>query len=263
MTTLNLPKKIKINLTQGYIEQDQWSAGNHEFEITPKDFLRFSKQDLKADDKRGNINALTNAKRAIDCQTDRVFFSIGIDPNKFPAVIESFIAKSKNLPKKDLPIRLRFLQAINFAPAKIIADARQIRHDLEHFYKRPSTDEVTSAIELAELFIQATESKLRAMMDFTITDTEKHSRNDGHLWESLYIKFNSEKGMFSIEGWVGKVKQRKFFIKNTSEEFYYLLKIAASFGSEEQEEIQDEVRDWIENIGHQIPRQHIKFETIF
>jgi hypothetical protein len=263
LTTLNLLKKIKINLTQGYIEQDQWSAGNHEFEITPKDFLRFSKQDLKTDDKRGSINALTNAKRAIDCQTDKVFFSIGIDPNKFPSVIENFIAKSKKLPQKDLPIRLRFLQAINFAPAKIIADARQIRHNLEHFYKRPSNDEVSRAIELAELFIQSTESKLRAMMDFSITDTEKYLQNEGRLWESLYIKFNSQKGVFSIEGWIGKVKQRKIYIKNTSEEFYYLLKIATSFGPGEQEEIQDAVKDWIENIGHPIPRQHIKIDTIF
>ena len=260
VTTLNLIKKIKIDLTQGYIEQDQWSAGDCEFEISPKDFLNFSKQDFKADDKHGNINALTNTKRAIDCQTDKVFFSIGLDPNDFPNTVESFISNAKNPPKKDLPIKLRFLQTIDFAPAKIIANVRKIRHDLEHFYKKPSNEEVSSAIELAELFIQATDSKLRTMTDFYITDIEKQSKSDGHVWDTVYIEYNSEKGMFSLQGWAGKDKQRKINIKNTSEEFYYLLKIATSFDYEE--EVQDAIKNWIKFIGHPIPRQHIKFETI-
>jgi len=257
MTTLETIKKIKIDLTHGFIEQDQWSAGDYEFEVSPTDFLRFSKQDFKADDKRGNINALTNAKRAIDCQTDKIFFSIGLDPNNFlNTAIEDFISKSGNPSKKDLPIKLRFLQAINFAPAKIIANVRRMRHDLEHYYKKPSNEKVSSAIELAGLFIQATDSKLRTMVDFGLTDQQKKENSEGHFWNSIWANYISEKGVFEITGYVGKVRQRKFIIKNTSAEFYYLLRIATSFHY--PEDVEDAVNDWIEFIGHPLPKQHFK-----
>ena len=260
LPTLNLIKKIKINLTSGYIDQDQWSAGECDFEISPKDFLNFSKQDFKANDKRGFVNALTNAKRAIDCQTDKIFYCIGLDPNDFPnSIIESFISNSKNPPKKDLPIRLRFLQAIEFAPAKIVADVRNLRHDLEHFYKKPTIELVSSSIELAELFIQATDSKLRTMTDFYFTDTEKHAKSDGHIWDSIYIKFESKKKLFSIEGYVGKEKQRRINIKNSTEEYYYLLKIATSFDYDE--DVLEAMKNWIIFLGHPIPRQQINFES--
>ena len=73
MTLLDIIKKIRIDLTQGYVHTDQWSAPYYDFEITPKDFLNYGKLDFKQNDKRGLINSLTNAKRAIDCQTKQNF----------------------------------------------------------------------------------------------------------------------------------------------------------------------------------------------
>lgn len=154
MTTLGAIKKVGIDLTHGVVQINHRCGGDYQFETTPKEFLNYCKQDFKSGDRKGNINALTNAKRAIDGQTDRLFFSIGLDPNNFPNnVVEEFISKSKNPAKKDLPIRLRLLQAINFAPAKIIANVRQIRNALEHYYISPSNEEVSDAIELA-LFLK-------------------------------------------------------------------------------------------------------------
>ncbi|MES2287819.1 MAG: hypothetical protein V4547_19180 [Bacteroidota bacterium] len=259
MTTLDAIKSIKIDLTQGLVEQDQSCAGSYEFEITPKEFLNYSKQDFKSNDQKGNINALTNAKRAIDCQTDKLFYSIGLDPNNFPNnIVEEFISKSKNSPKKDLPIRLRLLQAINFAPAKIVSDVRQIRHALEHHYKNPSDEEVSGAIELAELFIQATDSKLRNMVEFGLTDRPKSILSDGHIWDSIWFHYKSDADIFEVSWCLGKERQQTFTIENTSVEFYYILKIATSF--EYFEDTEDAVIDWLEFIRHPIPRQHIKID---
>ncbi|HLP49863.1 MAG TPA: hypothetical protein VK154_03205 [Chitinophagales bacterium] len=262
MTTLDVLKKIKLDLRKGCIEPDQWVQYEHDFEISPRDFLKFSKQDFKTNDKRGNINALTNAKRAIDCQTERILYSIGIDPKQFSnTIVEKFIQDSRNAPKKDLPIRLRLLQALGFAPAAITAGVRNLRHDVEHFYKKPTNDQVSNAIELAELFIQATDSKLRTMTHFYISDTDKKLKSDGHVWNSLHIEHTPHKNLFTIYSWLEKTKLKRIIIKNDTEEYLYLVKIAAL--ADNDEDVEDALKDWIKFINHPIPIDNIHFERIF
>lgn len=253
MTILELIKLIKIDFTQGVVIRGDGAVLDYPFEIKPKDFLDYSKQDFKSKDRRGNINALTNAKRAIDCQTDKVFYSIGLDPNDFPKAIEEFVLKSKNSPvKKDLPVKLKFLQAMGFAPAEIIAKTRLLRNKLEHFYEEPSKEEVSNAIELAELFILATGSKSKTVWDFSITDDDKKSKIDGHL----HVSFNNKKSLFNLQrSYTGK----KIQIKSTTVEFYHFLKIATSFDYDE--DVQDSVIDLVDLIGHPIPKNNIKIRT--
>jgi len=259
MTLLDIIKLVKIDFTQGLIEPDSGSAINYQLEITPKDFLGYSKLDFKSSDKRGNINALTNAKRAIDCQSDKIFYSLGLDPNNFPISIDEFICKSKNSPlKKDLPIRLKFLQALCFAPAEIIANARLLRNKLEHYYKRPSDEEVSNAIELAELFILATDSKLKDIWDFSITDIGKKDITEIHLKDCIYIRYNNKKSCFHIQCYAGKDERKEIEIRNTDTEFYFLFKIATSF--DYNEDIQEATIDLLEFIGHPIPSKNVKLE---
>lgn len=261
MTILDLIKAVKINFSHGIIERDSGSILDYQFPISPKDFLSFSKQDFKADDRRGNINALTNAKRAIDCQTDKIFSSLGVDPNDFPPIIEEFISKSNNSPaKKDLPLRLKFLQAMTFAPAQIIANARLLRNKLEHYYREPSDDEVANAIELAELFILATDNKLKDLWDFTITDEDKHSKSNGHLWDSVYVTYDTKRHCFNITAYIGKNDREEITIGNTHIEFYYLLKVATSFDYEQ--DVQDTITELLDAVGHPIPKQNICIESL-
>lgn len=261
MTFLDLTRAVRINFAQGVIERDSGTTLDYQFDISPKDFLSFSKQDFKTNDRRGNINALTNAKRAIDCQTDKIFCSLGLDPNDFPPVIEEFISKSNNSPtKKDLPLRLKFLQAMTFAPAQIIANARLLRNKLEHYYKEPSDDEVVNAIELAELFILATDNKLKDLWSFSITDEEKHSKSSGHLWDSIYVIYDDKRHFFNVRAYIGKDDKNEIAIENTNVEFYYLLKIATSFDYEQ--DVQDAVIELLQVVNHPIPKPNISIEIV-
>lgn len=52
MTLSELIKETKIDLTQIVLAIDQVSYLSHEFEITPKTFLNYSKQDFKLGDDR-------------------------------------------------------------------------------------------------------------------------------------------------------------------------------------------------------------------
>src|ERR1019366_719242 len=56
-----------------------------EFELMPDDYLRFAEEDVKARNKRGRVNAISNAKRAIDCQVHgllSIFFEDYSEINK-------------------------------------------------------------------------------------------------------------------------------------------------------------------------------------
>ena len=48
------------------------------FEIDPETFLDYAKEDFLSFDERGCINALSNVKRSIECQSDIIHFSFGI-----------------------------------------------------------------------------------------------------------------------------------------------------------------------------------------
>ncbi|GGK74636.1 hypothetical protein ACD591_06965 [Rufibacter glacialis] len=260
MTLLDLVLKVKINFKEGYIQPTNGGALRHNFEISPKEFLSFSKQDFKIDDKRGRVNALSNAKRAIDCQIDKIFWCFGMDPAKYPDAVNLFIKSSNNVSsRKDIKPQLMFLQAMGFAPASIIANTRNLRHKLEHYYKAPSYEQVSEAIDLAELFISATDSKL-VRWDYIITDNE-NLENDG-----VKVKFDADNYLFKIyeyrkkgDSTLSTDREEDITFKNNQVEFFHLMKIATSLDYET--DIQEALVDLLEFIKHPIPKQHIRIGT--
>jgi hypothetical protein len=118
------------------------------FEIDPKEFLEYSIQDCQSADSHGFINALSNVKRAIECQSDIIHFSLGI-PYK----------------KLNFPIKIENLQRMGLTPPNIFKKINETRVELEHFYKRPSHERVADAIEIAQLFIDVTTLSLSDFWD--------------------------------------------------------------------------------------------------
>ena len=61
------------------------------FEIDPREFLEYAYRDFELDDNRGYINALSNVKRSIECQSEIIHYSFGLDYKKldFPTKIEN------------------------------------------------------------------------------------------------------------------------------------------------------------------------------
>lgn len=54
-----------------------------DFEVTPEEFLNFAKMDYKDNSKKGLVGAVTNAKRAIDCQIDWIINYLGYEYLEF------------------------------------------------------------------------------------------------------------------------------------------------------------------------------------
>ena len=168
-------RNYKIDFTDCLIQLDCADEVNWDFDITPEDFLRYSKIDFREKNDRSIVNSITNAKRAIDCQIDKIFKSFGFEYDNFPTYLNEFCDFFlKNNKNKDLSIKLKIIKAFGLAPTKLVSDVRKLRNKLEHNYKLPTIEEVEDAIEIAELFLLATENKLKNIWSFEITD-HKHS----------------------------------------------------------------------------------------
>jgi hypothetical protein len=75
-----LAKTVGIDWTNTYFDFGSGTRLDFEFDLDPGDFLRFAQQDFHSRDRRGLVNTLTNAKRAIDCQVEKFCACIGYQP---------------------------------------------------------------------------------------------------------------------------------------------------------------------------------------
>ena len=92
MSLETLAKTIGIDWTNTYFDFFSGRRLDFEFDLNPGDFLQFTHQDFHSGDKRGLINTLANAKRAIDCQVDKFCACIGYQPkSELPQNAKNYI----------------------------------------------------------------------------------------------------------------------------------------------------------------------------
>jgi hypothetical protein len=237
-------KKLKIDWTNFLILESSRSYDDKiKFDISPKDFLSFAKQDFNLSNRHGMINALCNAKRAIDCQVDWILVYLGYDYLKFNQeahpnikdIIDQYESENEKL--NDIPFKLKFIQAMGIAPLFLVSKIRLLRNKLEHEYFLPKKEEVKEALEVAELFINATYNVVYSSICTEISfgsnfDSEKLD----FIEEHYYVEFNvsTDKSIHvMILGLEERIKEiitvkdleYVFMIKAmVSHDFYYLTK---------------------------------------
>ena len=114
-------------------------------EIDASEFLSFAKQDLEEDSERGRVNALSNAKRAIECRVDE-FLTL--------SCLKGFSLRHG----WKLPYKMQVLQTCGVsAPSILRRLITSKRNLLEHEYMRPKDQqEIQNVVDVAELFLEAT-----------------------------------------------------------------------------------------------------------
>lgn len=116
------------------------------FEIMPMDFINYAKEDLKTNLQHKYINALSNTKRALDCQADRLLKLFGYyDESKRKGKLWGFSAKVELIEKFDI-----------IAP-EILKKVNRYRNTMEHHYIKPDSNQVNDFWEIVYLFIRSTE----------------------------------------------------------------------------------------------------------
>lgn len=161
---LNIIKTTRIDFSKTVAVFHGGSGGIEYFEIRPKDFIRYAKEDFKLATQKGLVNSITNAKRAVDCQIDTILKYFGTDFDKIPSESEALINSLHSL-KKDLPHKLKLIQALKFAPSGLTSKARNLRNKLEHYYQIPNEKDIEESLEITQLFVLSCESKTKVIED--------------------------------------------------------------------------------------------------
>ncbi len=197
------------------------------FANTPQDFITFAKADVFAGGVRGLINGLSNAKRAIDCQAETFIACLGLTPENLSKQLGVVGLAELNHAKQstnDSPLKFRLLAELGVATPAIITRMRRLRNDLEHEYKRPRRRDVYDAIDVAELFIQACDGRLRSAWQYvSIESGTTNARGIGEVEPEIGVSLSYESkpsGRFEVR----MVDFRRFQENKTFEAKECLLK---------------------------------------
>lgn len=242
---LEILKDSKINLTDMTLRTlSGTSLQKTMFDISPKDFLRFAKEDSKEGDERGFINSLTNSKRAIDSQIDETIETLISKFDNFNPIVNDFLKFFEF--ELDIPKKLRIIHALNLAPSLLISKSRTLRNKLEHIYKKPEVQEVKEALDVAELFIGSVTGKLGMIWtEFEIVD-----------WKNNELLFEFSDKKFKIDYKKNDKIITSYIIDSNRIEFYGLLRLMLS--SDDEIEINETFKILLKQINHPIPSENIK-----
>ena len=214
------------------------------FDISPKDFLKFAKEDLKEGNERGFINSITNSKRAIDCQIDQTIETLISKSDNFNSIVNDFLSYFEF--ESDIPTKLRMLHALNLAPSLMISKSRTLRNKLEHIYQKPNVQDVKEALDIADLFIRSVTGKLGMIWsDFEIVD-----------WKDNELSFHFSERQFKIGYRKNDKLIKTYSIDSDNFEFFGLLRLMIS--SDDEIEIGETFKILLKQINHQMPIENIR-----
>lgn len=231
--------KVKINWSNFYICKDaNFYSDDIDFDLTPEDFLMFAKEDYKNLDNRGLVGVLSNSKRAIDCQVDWIISYLGFDYLNFnelnylniKELINKFEEESNN--NNNLSFKLRFIQALEIAPTFLISKIRKFRNKLEHEYIVPEENEAREAIEISELFVNATQNIILHKFFSSYSIQNEYDEEKSNI-ELPFIKVDldlcdKEKKIIKLRYNADDVNKGEIILKPNDKEYIFFIKASVS-----------------------------------
>lgn len=186
-----------------------WDSGQpleYHYEVSPITFLKFAYRDLQNYDDYGIVNAITNAKRAIDCEVDKFINCIGYVPKKLPATVREFNKRYTQL-YGNIAVKPKFilLRALGIAPITLISQMRDVRNLLEHEYQLSEYSKALEAVEIAELFVGTVDNALNNFRDLIYISNDKNSLFSPSNNNFLKLSYND--GTFTLNLYVSQEKK--------------------------------------------------------
>lgn len=151
------------------------------YDTNPREFLSYCRQDLNDDSERGRTNALSNAKRAIECRADEIIKILNLKP----------LASRR---RWGLPYKLQVLKTFGMsAPEVLTSYITSKRNILEHEYVKPkTTEEIKYIADITELFLSATDNIAKhghlSFVEFKNEEESKRERINNWKDRSLSYK---------------------------------------------------------------------------
>lgn len=159
----------------------------HELEVDPYEFLLLAEEDLERGGSAAEINAITNAKRAIVAQMDQALLTFG-----YPAI-------PWNIPKK-----IETLKSLGLVTPRILRRVSSTRNLLEHEYRRPSIADIEDAIDLAALFVASIKPILTFFGDNFMLGNSDEQTDDFSFEQELEFSMLGMEGPPKFRVWARK-----------------------------------------------------------
>lgn len=251
----------KLDFSNLYFSASDGTGYFHPYTIRPNDFITFAKADFYTPDTRGLVNALSNAKRAIDCQADAFLKSVGLDPDRLDKQLgkDGLVSIAYGKTSKEGPLKFRLLEALGVATPSIVGRMRQLRNLLEHEYKKPSRRSVNDSIGIGELFVQACGGKMKSMFDgIGLGSGISTLRGENEIARELYIRFhNRPEAHFEVFFWnreaLKSVPPPRIKVRIGDNYFVPLLKLNCQ--TEWDKDMTDPVKSFLAELGFRVPKK--------
>lgn len=190
---------IQIILQTDEIEPDCSSGSDISipiYDISSEEFLDFAENAIAFETKEGNINAISNLKRALDCEMDMFFESINIK--------RIFDKKNLKFEKKS-----QFLADIGLFPIQTINKLNFMRNKLEHEYRTPEIYDLYTYYELVWSVVRILDLYLELLYTNGEINAKLHIENNVYY---LTMKHDVKECAFVFEiiDWTkGKEREQK------------------------------------------------------
>ncbi len=181
------------------------------YETTSHEFLQIAEKDLEQNSNHGNINALTNAKRAIDCQVEAIIKVLGLKR------------------EKQFPQKIERIREIGLIAPRILGRLNKVRNLLEHEFKLPEREKVEDAVDVAHLFVELSHRIFRQLVfQFSIYDPCFHKYKVWRNWGPNYlvIEFDVENHKFQVTGAIEDKQLCSYKVNKGDPEYIPLLRLS-------------------------------------
>jgi hypothetical protein len=239
-----------------------------EYPLVPKFFLRSAKEDLATGTIRGLVNALSNAKRAIDCQTDSFLSALGYSPWRLreqlgKPVVESLRLFSTNT---EQPLKFRVLESLGIVTPAIVSRIRRVRNLLEHEYKKPSARAVQEAIDVASLYVSACEGAMNTFLEgvrFGFGAVLDPFSGETVLERRISINFDNGNETSLVEfTYADWTKREHGRINVPPLDTNYLALLRILFAARAEEKVEEAIAFAVTNSGHSLDGTSVRVTEI-
>lgn len=179
-------------------------------------FLDNAENDLAVNTDSGNVNALANAKRAIDCQIEQLIKLLGLK-------------KAKQFPQK-----IEYINEIGLFAPRILIKVNQIRNLLEHEFITPERHQAEDAVDIATLFVKLSNTVFYHFShDFEASESiQNFSGNHyeiGATASGLHIVFEEEMNpYFQVTGYFKDTLLMDYQLTKEHDEYVPIMKMFVS-----------------------------------
>ncbi len=191
-----------------------YASLNNPFQVAPQDYLRFARSNLESGAEDSNINALANAKRALDSQLNSILAT-------FLTSFDKDSRWGKNVPK-----RLEFLQKIGAVTPNILGKINRARNSLEHDFVNPSRSDVEMALDVVTIFVEYTTALFGVFPIDVFLDSIEVSINSSEMLGGISLCFDPVEKTLFITCYVHGEKDREeeYILKSDDDVFPDILK---------------------------------------